>query len=217
MIAFKDFNRAARKHFQLLPPKNAQQAITLRPKNPIPPFVWLAESELQHIKNNGGGIYEIAAWLVLVRKANSKRSPEFKARIRELAKSIGCHYRKAGPLLNWLENIGLLQINRSCDANGSFYRLGTIYPREHNTHRNDVPKSSVAPAQVTSVPHTDSLQEEESIKSLQERSEAAAALRVFAAHAPRQLSIPPASDMDTEIEPHPDKIARGVCAFRRYK
>jgi hypothetical protein len=189
-------------------PQDVPQAFTLRPKNPTPPFVWLAEAELSYIKECGGGAYEIAAWLGLVRRANSKRSSEFRSRIRDLAKLMGCKYRKAGPLLDWLENIGLLRITRSTDANGSFYRLGTVCRSGSASLRHAVPMSSAQPAHVASASHADSLQEEGSRKTLQEVGEAAASRRVSATHAPRQ----PAGIQSAlqEIEPMPEEIQKNL-------
>lgn len=216
MIAPKDFNRVVRKQLQALMQQHAQQAFTLRPKSPTPPFVCLTVCELQYIQECGGGAYELAAWVGVVNMANSRRSAEFRSRIRDLAKLMGCRYRKAGPLLDWLESIGLLQINRSTDVYGSCYRLGTIRRSELAPLRHVVPKSSAQPAQVTSARHADSLQEGESIKSLQEKGEAAAPLCVRATPASRQLLIRESPRGPVEIEPTAAAIAEAFQGMTQY-
>ena len=213
MIAHKDFNRAVRGQLQSLMPPKTQPAFSLRPKTPTPPFLWVAESELQYIRERGGGGYEISAWVGVVSKANSRRSSEFRSRIRDLATLMGCRYRKAGPLLDWLENIGLLQISRSTDANGSRYRLGTICLSKADTPRQVVPNPSAQSAQVASARHADSIQERGPIKTLQEGPQAAAPPCVPQAHAPRQppTEVEPTAEQITQAEEHFARWGIGVC------
>ena len=193
---------------------NPAREFSLRPVKPVPPFLFQTEAELQFIQANGGGAYEIAAWVGLTRRANSARRPEFREQIQELAQLMGCRYRKAGALLKWLERIGLVQIVSSCDARGSFYSLGTICRSESSAHRHTVPIPTAPRAQAASVPGADSLQEVRSKINLQEAPEAAATLRVLAAHATRQLARPPV--IAAEIEPTFSAIEAAVAELARW-
>lgn len=179
---------------------------SLRPLRPTPPFVFQTEAELKFITAQGGGAYEIAAWVGLTRRANSARRPVFRATTSTLASLMGCRYGKAKGLLKWLKKIGMLQIESSRDPRGSSYSLGTPCLSCSSAHEHIVPITSAQPAQATSVCGADSLQEERSKINLQERGGAAASLRVLAAHATRQLPLPPLPAVAAEIEPRADKI-----------